>query len=79
MEQIMIRNRYTGPALNAGDEVILAFGSYQGTVGVFLNFREDPNWADILERNGKVRSHPLAWLAHATPPPDGRRPTDAAA
>jgi hypothetical protein len=79
MERIMIKNRYTGPEFKSGDEVILALGSYQGTLGVFLNLREDPNWADILERTGKVRSHPLAWLAHATPPVEEHRPLDAAA
>jgi hypothetical protein len=63
----MIKNRYAGPAFTAGDEVVLARGSYQGTPGVFLHLKEDPNWADILERNGLVRNHPLVWLAHAGP------------
>jgi len=60
----MMKSRYKGPAFAAGDEVILARGSYQGTPGVFLNLNEDPNWADIREWNGKVRSHPLEWLEH---------------
>ncbi len=50
-----------------GDEVFLARGSYEGTLGIFLNLRGDPKWADILERNSQVRSHPVEWLAHATP------------
>ena len=49
-----------------GDEVVLATGSYQGTPGVFLRLREDPKWADISERDGSVRSHPVEWLAHST-------------
>ncbi len=49
-----------------GDEVILVSGTYPGTPGRFLRFREDANWADITERNGRVRSHPVAWLAHNT-------------
>ena len=53
------------PAFRAGDEVVLAEGTYQGTPGVFLRAGTDPKWADITERNGKVRSHPLVWLAHA--------------
>jgi hypothetical protein len=53
-----------GPAFREGDEVVLAEGTYQGTPGVFLKFNEDGNWADIKERNGEVRSHPVAWLAH---------------
>ena len=51
------------PEFREGDEVVLAEGTYQGTVGVFLHLREDVNWADIAERNGSIRSHPVAWLA----------------
>ena len=50
-----------------GDEVVLAQGTYPGTVGVFLRLKEDVNWAEIMERNGDVRSHPVLWLEHATP------------
>jgi hypothetical protein len=53
------------PAFHEGDEVQLAAGTYQGTLGVFLRLREDAKWADITERNGLVRSHPVAWLAHS--------------
>lgn len=49
----------------AGDEVVLALGTYQGSGGVFLGFREDANWANIREPDGSVRSHPAAWLANA--------------
>ena len=55
-----------------GDEVVLATGTYQGTLGVFLRLRDDVKWADIAQRDGTVRSHPVAWLAHtagATPAP----------
>jgi hypothetical protein len=55
------------PAFQKGDEVFLARGSYEGTLGVFLNLRTDPKWADILERNSQVRSHPVEWLEHAKP------------
>jgi hypothetical protein len=51
------------PEFRQGDEVVLAVGTYQGTVGVFLRLREDVNWADITESNGAIRSHPVAWLA----------------
>ncbi len=50
-----------------GDEVVLANGAYQGSLGVFLHANEDPKWADIRERNGAVRSHPVEWLALAGP------------
>jgi hypothetical protein len=48
-----------------GDSVFLAKGSCRGTVGTFLNLRDDdPKWADIFERNSLVRSHPVEWLEH---------------
>ena len=49
-----------------GDNVVLVRGTYQGTPGVFLRLRADPRWADITERGGIVRSHPLEWLAHSS-------------
>lgn len=49
-----------------GDEVVLAKGTYQGALGVFLRLRADVKWADITERNGNIRSHPVEWLAHST-------------
>jgi hypothetical protein len=55
----------TQPEFHEGDEVVLAEGSYQGTPGVFLRLKKDPKWADIKERNGSIRSHPLVWLAYA--------------
>ena len=57
----------TQSAFHEGDQVVLAEGSYQGTPGVFLRLREDVKWADITERDGSVRSHPVAWLAHSAP------------
>lgn len=54
----------TQPVFHEGDQVVLAEGSYQGTPGVFLRLRQDPKWADITERDGSVRSHPIEWLAH---------------
>jgi len=46
-----------------GDEVVLVEGTYQGTLGVFVRLKNDVGWADITERNGEVRSHPVpvAW------------------
>ena len=62
----MKSNRPVGTEFREGDEVVLAEGTYQGTLGVFLRLRKDVNWADITERNGNVRSHPVAWLDPAT-------------
>jgi hypothetical protein len=62
----MTNNKTNGAAFHEGDEVVLAEGSYQGTLGVFIRLKGDVNWADITERNGSIRSHPVAWLAHST-------------
>jgi hypothetical protein len=61
----MMSARPAGPTFHEGDEVVLARGSYQGTLGIFLRLKEDVNWADITERSGAVRSHPVIWLAHS--------------
>jgi len=58
----------TQPAVSTfceGDEVVLADGTYPGTLGTFLRLKEDVNWADIKESTGDIRSHPVAWLAHS--------------
>jgi hypothetical protein len=62
----MTSNRTVAAVFREGDEVVLGEGTYQGTVGVFVRFKTDVNWADIAERNGEVRSHPVAWLDHLT-------------
>ena len=56
-----------------GDQVVLVEGLHPGTPGVFLHFQPDRSWAEIRERNGEVRAHPVVWLRHA------RRNSDAAA
>jgi hypothetical protein len=57
---------WAGDVFHKGDEVVLAEGTYQGTHGVFLRLKPDAQWADITERNGGIRSHPVEWLAHST-------------
>ena len=61
----MMSEQPAGPTFREGDEVVLAKGSYQGTLGIFLRLKEDTRWADIRERNGAIRSHPVMWLAHS--------------
>ena len=58
------------PTFKEGDEVVLIEGTYQGTPGTFLRLTKDLGWADINERNGRIRAHPIVWLAHA--PKSGR-------
>jgi hypothetical protein len=55
-----------GCAFHEGEEVVLVGGPNQGTLGAFLALRTDIRWADITERNGAVRSHPVEWLARST-------------
>ncbi len=62
----MTSNRPIGTVFREGDEVVLAEGTYEGTLGVFVRVRKDVNWADITERTGCIRSHPVAWLDHST-------------
>ena len=61
----MTNTRTADLPFREGDEVVLAHGTYQGTLGVFLRLTGDVNWAEISERNGGVRSHPVIWLAHS--------------
>jgi hypothetical protein len=49
-----------------GDQVVLTGGPHWGTPGIFLRLKSDVNWADLEERNGGVRSHPVAWMAHSS-------------
>jgi hypothetical protein len=61
----MMSARVADAAFHEGDEVVLAAGTYQGTGGVFIRLRTDVRWADITERDGSIRRHPVAWLAHS--------------
>lgn len=57
--------RPVSSAFREGDRVVLAQGTYRGTPGVFLRLRKDVKWAEITERDGSVRSHPVEWLERA--------------
>lgn len=61
----MMSKKRVATVFHEGDEVVLADGTYQGTLGIFVRLRKDVNWADITERNGSVRCHPVAWLSIA--------------
>jgi hypothetical protein len=60
-----MENQKRHSAFTEGDEVVLAHGSNWGTPGIFLRLRADTRWADIRERNGIEKMHPVEWLAHA--------------
>ena len=61
----MTNTKLAAPGFREGDAVVLAEGTYQGTLGLFLRLKDDSNWADIVESSGRTRSHPVAWLAPA--------------
>jgi hypothetical protein len=56
-----------------GDEVVLVRGSYQGTPGIFFRLKADPTWADVTERNGMIRTHPVEWLGHRSQVAEGKQ------
>jgi len=57
------------PTFQKGDGVFLPMGPYQGTIGTFLNFKDDDShWADVIEQDLQVRSHLVAALLPARPP-----------
>jgi hypothetical protein len=60
-------NNAMNPVFHQGAEVVRARGSYQGTPGIFCRLKSDPAWADVAERGGAIRSHPLEWLGHSKP------------
>ena len=70
-------NGPAGQVFRVGEEVVLARGTYQGALGVFVRLKEDVNWAEITERNGSIRSHPVAWLDHSKGSTGGETTKDA--
>lgn len=57
-----------GQPFHDGDEIMLAKGTYEGTLGVFRHLKDDPKWADIMESDGSIRSHPVEWIAFRSAP-----------
>jgi hypothetical protein len=47
-----------------GDPVVLSYGSHIGVTGTFVRLKDDVSWAEIMEENGVLRTHPLIWLSH---------------
>jgi len=48
--------------IQPGDTVVLVMGPYQGSFGVLLRWKEDANWVEVREWDGRIRSHPILWL-----------------
>jgi hypothetical protein len=64
----MTSDKRSETVFREGDGVVLARGTYQGTFGIFGRLRADVKWAEITERNGDIRSHPVEWLELSTGP-----------
>ena len=60
----MMCKKRVGITFQEDDEVVLAEGTYEGTPGILVRLGKDVRWAEITERNGSIRSHPVAWLDH---------------
>ena len=61
----MMKKQLIATAFREGDEVVLAEGSYQGTLGVFLRLREDLKWA--TSRSATAKSAATLWNGLPTP------------
>jgi len=56
----MASNGPTDTAFREGEEVVLAKGLIPGHPWCVCRLKKDINWADIKERNGSIRSHPVS-------------------
>jgi hypothetical protein len=50
------------PKFHPGDAVVLTQGPHKYGHGIFLNLKEDVEWAAIREPSGAVTSHPVEWM-----------------
>ncbi len=57
------------PAFREGDEVVLALGSYQGTLSVFLRLRTPTGRTSASATATSEVTQPSGWLAPPAPPP----------
>ena len=57
----MITNRSAvSTTFREGDDVVLAEGTYQGTLGVFVRFRQDVTWGPT-SRSAMAASAAIRW------------------
>ena len=61
-DAVRIADAINNPKFHPGDAVVLANGPHKYVHGVFLNLKDDVEWAAIRESNGTVSSHPVEWM-----------------
>lgn len=61
-DPIRAADAINNPKFHAGDAVVLASGPHKYVHGIFLNLKDDVEWAAIRESNGTVNSHPVEWM-----------------
>ena len=59
----MTRTGTVTSIFHEGEEIVLVEGTYQGTLGVFVRFRDDVGWAEIAERRVTSEVTPSRGLA----------------
>ena len=67
-DPIRIADAINNPRFHPGDEVVLAKGPQKYVHGIFLQLKEDVEWADIKQANGAISSHPVEWMSTYTGP-----------
>jgi hypothetical protein len=60
---VRIASAINNPTFRAGDEVVLVEGPHKYVHGVFIELKDDVEWASIKESNGTVSNHPIAWMS----------------
>jgi hypothetical protein len=66
----MISNRPVPTLFLEGDEVVLAEGTDQGALGVFVRFRKDTNW--LTSTSALAGSAVIRWHGWTVPPERAR-------
>jgi hypothetical protein len=70
-DPIRISDAINNPKFRPGDAVVLAQGPRKYERGIFLNVKEDVEWAALREPNGTISSHPVEWMESSRAPEPG--------
>ena len=70
-DPIRISDAINNPKFRPGDAVVLAHGPHKYERGIFLNLKEDVEWAAVQEPNGTISSHPVEWMESSRAPEPG--------
>jgi hypothetical protein len=62
-DAVRVADPINNPQFRAGDEVIITEGPHKDRHGIYLELRDDVEWASIKKSNGTVSSHPVEWMS----------------